>query len=165
MRAALWHRLPANFAEQLAEVAERFEVFHFDDGYDDVLQAADALERLGKRGVFFIVPGWLGMAGFATPSAVKKLAGRGHEIGNHTAHHVWMPKVPLEVQRREVEGAQAALAEITGREPTRFAWPYGQAGDVHTIERFGFRQIRGIDKSEIYAPRLSTAAEIRGRFS
>lgn len=165
MSAALWHRLPSNFEEQLAELAGRCTSFHFDDGYNDVLRAADALEHVEQRGIFFVVSGWLGLPGFATPGDVEELVSRGHEIGNHTAHHVWMPKVPLPVQQREVEEAQAALTQLAGREPTRFAWPYGQAGNTILVSSFGFSQVRGLGKSEIYAPRSSTIAEIRERFS
>lgn len=154
--AALWHRVPSNFEEQLDAVRGHVAEFHFDDGYDDINDVADILEARGLRGVFFIVPGWLGMDGQATDNDVRDLFLRGHEIGNHTMHHVLMSRVPTAVQQAEWRGAQIALCDITGRMPERFAWPYGQAGDVIISET----PVRGIGPDEIYAPRDRSAWEV-----
>lgn len=148
MTAALWHRLSDRFEAELdSALAGGLRTFHFDDGYDDVLRAADALERREQRGIFFVVSGWLGLPGQATKRHIRELADRGHEIGNHTAHHVWMPKVPLAIQAAEVDEAQDALADLVGRPPTRFAWPYGEAGDRGPVRRFD--EVRGISPAEI----------------
>jgi peptidoglycan/xylan/chitin deacetylase (PgdA/CDA1 family) len=153
--AALWHRAPANFVDQLIELKGRVAEYHFDDGYDDVMKVADILEKRLLRGVFFIVPSWLGLEGQATKADVLELHMRGHTIGNHTMHHAWMPKVPVAVQLQEWRAAQIALEDIIGDKPDRFAWPYGLAGHV----TLGIRP-RGIEPHEVYAPRDSTRWDI-----
>ena len=153
--AALWHRIPDNFAEQLGELKGRVSEYHFDDGYEDIMKAADILERRMLRGVFFIVPSWLGLDGQATRADVQELYHRGHTIGNHTMSHAWMPKIPVAVQLAEWQGAQIALGDILGDTPDRFAWPYGQAGHV----TLGIRP-RGIGPEDVYVPRDSTAWDI-----
>lgn len=148
MTAALWHRLSERFEAELeASIAAGVRTFHFDDGYDDVLRAAAALEAREQHGIFFVVSGWLGRPGQATEREIRELVDRGHEIGNHTAHHVWMPKVPAAIQAAEVDEAQDALTRIAGRPPTRFAWPYGDAGDRGPVRRFD--EVRGISSAEV----------------
>ena len=153
--AALWHRVPENFAEQLDQLAGRVGEYHFDDGYGDILKVADMLEERLLTGVFYIVPGWLGLPGQATRGDVAELYHRGHTIGNHTMHHVLMPRVPEPVQVAEWEAGQVAICDIIGIKPDRFAWPYGQAGDVH----IGVTP-RGIQADEVFAPRNMRGWEI-----
>lgn len=154
--AALWHRVPGNFEEQLDALRGHVAEYHFDDGYDDINDVADILEARKLRGVFFIVPGWLGLDGQATDNDVRDLFLRGHEIGNHTMHHVLMSRVPEAVQAAEWRAAQIALCDITGRMPERFAWPYGQAGDQVISDV----PVRGIQPFEVYAPRKLTGYEV-----
>lgn len=155
MRAALWHRLPGNFLEQLdAVIAGGIREFHFDDGYDDIDLAGEELEDRGHRGVFFVVTGWLGLEGFATEADVRSLQERGHEIGNHTAHHVMLTKVAASVVREELRQGEEDLGRITSRWPHRIAWPYGLAPA-------GFDGGRGITEAEVFVPRTMTGHEIR----
>lgn len=121
---ALWHRLPANFEDQLQLVAGRAQAYHFDDGHDDVLRAADGLESCGLRGVFFVVTEWMGCPGYATAAQIGELIRRGHEVGNHTASHPIMNHVSLAEARDEIDRAQCTLAGIVPW-PRRFAWPHG----------------------------------------
>ena len=153
--AALWHRIPEHFEDQLDELAGKVTEYQFDDGYDDIMDVADILENRLIRGVFYIVPGWLGLDGQATKHNVRELYDRGHVIGNHTMHHVLMPRVPVPVQWAEWESAQIALGDILGERPDRFAWPYGQEGHV----TLGIKP-RGIGPHEIYAPRKGTRYDV-----
>ena len=153
--AALWHRIPSNFEDQLDELQGHVTEYQFDDGYDDVMDVADILDTRRLTGVFFIVPGWLGLDGQATKEQVAELYHRGHTIGNHTMHHVLMSRVPMAVQRAEWEAAQVALCDIIGEKPDRFAWPYGQEGEV----TLGV-QPRGIQSFEVFAPRKLSGWEV-----
>lgn len=155
-RVALWHRVPFNFPDQLDALKGKVSEYHFDDGYDDISDVADELEARGIKGVFFIVPGWLGLEGQATDNDVRDLFLRGHDIGNHTMHHVLMSRVPPAVQVAEWRAAQIALCDITGHVPERFAWPYGQAGDEIISEV----EPRGIQPHEVYAPRKLSGWEV-----
>jgi len=59
----------------------------FDDGGAAAMTAADALERRGLRGEFFVTVNYIGRAGFLTRTALLELARRGHRIGSHSCSH------------------------------------------------------------------------------
>lgn len=123
---ALWHQLPPNFEEQLLVIGHKAEAYHFDDGSDDALRAADALEKMGLRGVFFIITNRIGTEGHVSPAMLRELVERGHEIGNHTHTHRFMTDLnPAEVSG-DISMAQHLLADITGIVPVRLAWPHGR---------------------------------------
>lgn len=143
---ALWHRLPENFEEQLGAIGTRAEAYHFDDGYDDVLRAADALDAMGLRGVFFVTSGWIGTPGCVSPAQLRELVARGHEVGNHTRSHPMMTDLTGEEQRAEIASAQVDLSWLLGVHPRRFAWPFGRHDDVgdEVASRFDFVEVRDI---------------------
>lgn len=149
-RIILFHQLPSNHRRMILRYAQRgHDRFDFDDGYDDVLEAADSLENAGKTGTFFIVTGWIGLPGFATEDMLNELVQRGHALGNHTAHHVLLHRVPHSIMLREVEEAQERLAEI-GYRPTRLAFPYGLSDRATraVVRQMGLEP-RGIDADEV----------------
>lgn len=47
-------------------------------------------------------------------------------IGSHTLDHPWLPDLPVEQQRRQVIAGHRRVAELTGRRPDRFSYPYGR---------------------------------------
>jgi hypothetical protein len=59
----------------------------FDDGGVAALTAADALEKRGLRGHFFITVNYMGIQGFMSKRSVLELRRRGHEIGSHSCSH------------------------------------------------------------------------------
>jgi peptidoglycan/xylan/chitin deacetylase (PgdA/CDA1 family) len=59
----------------------------FDDGGASALTAADALERHGFTGHFFITANYIGTRGFVTAQNLRELRGRGHVIGSHSCSH------------------------------------------------------------------------------
>lgn len=143
---ALWHRLVLGFEAQLAIIGPRAEAYHFDDGHDDVLRAADALEAKELRGVFFIVTGRIGTPGWVSAGQLRELVARGHEVGNHTLSHPIMTELDAEAQRVEIATAQSDLADILGASPARFAWPHGrhdETSDV-VVRPFDFIETRDI---------------------
>lgn len=161
--AALWHRLPPYFDEQLEVLVRRVDEFHFDDGYEDVRRAADALEALDRRGVFFIVPTWLRRPTHTTKLRVRQLHQRGHEIGNHTWSHRDVRRMPPELLRYELIRARDWLEDVIGAPVTRLAWPFGlhnRASDAIAAD-VGYPAPRGIEPSEIFAPRSLTGAQIK----
>jgi peptidoglycan/xylan/chitin deacetylase (PgdA/CDA1 family) len=64
----------------------------------------------------------------------------GFSIGAHTVHHVALPFQPPETQRREIVSSRAHLADLLGRAPDAFAYPYGAwNGDTAaTVRDAGF---------------------------
>jgi peptidoglycan/xylan/chitin deacetylase (PgdA/CDA1 family) len=60
----------------------------FDDGGESAYtHAADALEKYGFRGHFFIATDFIDTPGFLKTDQIRELASRGHVIGSHSASH------------------------------------------------------------------------------
>ncbi|HUJ61474.1 MAG TPA: polysaccharide deacetylase family protein [Kofleriaceae bacterium] len=95
----------------------------FDDGPDPVRTPAllDALAELGVKATFFL----LGSAATEHPELVARIARDGHEIGNHTFHHRYLPLVRSREVDRELADTDRAIASVTGCVPTLARPPYG----------------------------------------
>ena len=95
----------------------------FDDGPDPARTPAllDTLAALDVKATFFLV----GSAVDANPALCRRIVAEGHEVGNHTYSH---PYLPLE-RSRDVVGELAqtdrAIAATTGVVPTIARPPYG----------------------------------------
>jgi peptidoglycan/xylan/chitin deacetylase (PgdA/CDA1 family) len=98
----------------------------FDDGGASALTAADALDRRGWRGHFFITTGRIGTPGFLTADQVRELAGRGHEIGSHShSHPTYMGALSASQLASEWRSSRDVLADVLGRPPNSAAVPGG----------------------------------------
>jgi len=64
----------------------------------------------------------------------------GIAIGCHSAHHLWLPLQPPDVQRREVAEGRAALEALLQRPVSSFAYPYGAVAPetVAAVREAGF---------------------------
>jgi peptidoglycan/xylan/chitin deacetylase (PgdA/CDA1 family) len=67
--------------------AHALPVFTFDDGGVSAMGAADALERYGFAGQFFITVNYIGARGFLGQAHLRELVSRGHVIGSHSCSH------------------------------------------------------------------------------
>jgi peptidoglycan/xylan/chitin deacetylase (PgdA/CDA1 family) len=104
----------------------RRAVLTFDDGGASALVAADALERRGWRGHFFITTGRLGSAGFLDEHGVRSLAERGHDVGGHShSHPTYFGRLSRAEQLDEWRRSREALAEILGEAPAGASVPGG----------------------------------------
>jgi peptidoglycan/xylan/chitin deacetylase (PgdA/CDA1 family) len=87
----------------------------FDDGGASALHAAEALERRGWRGHFFITTGRIGTNGFLDAGGVRELAARGHAVGGHShTHPTYMGKLSRSEQLDEWRRSRDALADLLG---------------------------------------------------
>jgi peptidoglycan/xylan/chitin deacetylase (PgdA/CDA1 family) len=62
-------------------------VITFDDGGTSAMTAADALERHGFIGHFFITTNYIGARGFVADRDLRELRARGHVVGSHSCSH------------------------------------------------------------------------------
>jgi peptidoglycan/xylan/chitin deacetylase (PgdA/CDA1 family) len=62
-------------------------VITFDDGGVSAMIAADALERHGFVGHFFVTANYIGARGFLDEAQLRDLHARGHVIGSHSCSH------------------------------------------------------------------------------
>jgi len=98
----------------------------FDDGGASALRAAEALERRGWKGMFFLTTGRLDTRGFLSFDGARELARRGHVVGSHShSHPTYMGKLSREELDREWVQSRELLAEALGAPPAAAAVPGG----------------------------------------
>jgi peptidoglycan-N-acetylglucosamine deacetylase len=99
----------------------------FDDAphpmYEPLL--LDLLKRSNIHATFFVI----GRNARAYPYFVKDMVEQGHEVGNHTYHHVRLPPLPIAKASQELQQASQVIGAITGK-PVRYFRPPG--GDYTT---------------------------------
>lgn len=126
-------------------------LFTFDDGREsNYTVAAPLLESMGARGLFFVVPEFIGLRAQEArdfyysridirglvpsgsgeqwtpmnPEQLADLTRRGHSIGNHTLSHVSLAGLsPSELDRQIRTGAEK-ISSWTQKPVDAFAWPY-----------------------------------------
>ena len=90
-------------------------LFTVDDGGASALHIADALEKRGWIGHFFITTDRIGTPGFLSAGEIRDLDCRGHVLGSHSCSHAsWMSELPEHRLFAEWSGSRARLADITG---------------------------------------------------
>ena len=94
----------------------------FDKFLDQIL---DILDWRGFKGTFFCV------GGMATefPEVVKRIAGRGHEIGCHSFQHVWLNKMSCEELMEDTHRAVDALEQCIGKKVKSYRAPAFSIGE------------------------------------
>ncbi len=123
-----------------------------DDGYASWAEnAAPALIELRLPATFFVSSGLVGLSGDEwrafrrdrlrrtrelQPLTAAQLAWLGgqelFEIGGHTTHHADLASIADEgVIEDEVRRDREALAQLTGRPPRWFAYPFGAPENIH----------------------------------
>ena len=101
----------------------RHIVLSFDDGPDpertprllDVLAAAEV------KAVFFVI----GKRVAKHPAIVRRMATDGHQIGNHSWSHRWLPGVSAHTLAQQIDRCQRAVEDVTGTAPLLARPPYG----------------------------------------
>jgi peptidoglycan/xylan/chitin deacetylase (PgdA/CDA1 family) len=75
------------------------------------------------------------------PADLRTLSGASADaIGGHTVSHSWLPALPIEAQRSEIEGCRASLQALGAGEVRSFSYPYGAFTDetVAAVRECGF---------------------------
>ncbi|ADV66723.1 polysaccharide deacetylase family protein [Deinococcus maricopensis] len=88
----------------------------------------DTLRRAGVHATFFCI----GRNAEAYPYFVRDMVAQGHEVANHTYHHVRLPELSAAQVREELSQANAVLQGITGR-PVRYFRPPGGEYSAQTL--------------------------------
>jgi peptidoglycan/xylan/chitin deacetylase (PgdA/CDA1 family) len=148
--AALYKITPRQFDEHLDAIARAREgsphplsvTVTFDDGGVSGLAAAEALEKRGLAGHFFVTVNYIGTRGFLTRSEIAQLRRRGHRVGSHSCSHplrmghcAWLQLVDEWVRSRavlsDILGEDVHLGSVPGGDfAPRVAKAAAQAGYV-----------------------------------
>jgi peptidoglycan/xylan/chitin deacetylase (PgdA/CDA1 family) len=96
----------------------------FDDGPDPewTPRVLDLLEREGVRGAFFLI----GRRAETAPAIARRIAGAGHDLGNHTWSHTSLWRCGPRDTEREIQDGHTAIAQAAGAPPRFFRPPWGK---------------------------------------
>lgn len=96
----------------------------FDDGPDPewTPRVLDMLEEAGMQATFFMI----GRQAQLAPGVVRRIAGAGHAVGNHTYSHRHPWLMGECAARAEVRDGASALSDLLGRPPHLYRPPHGR---------------------------------------
>jgi probable sporulation protein (polysaccharide deacetylase family) len=94
-------------------------------GNEHLEQILNTLDHHQVKTTFFLDGSWVKKY----PDLARKIAERGHEIGNHAYSHPDMSKLSAERIRQEIGKTQAIIKQTTGITPRLFAPPSGAFQD------------------------------------
>jgi len=101
-------------------------VITFDDGYEETHRVAwPLLKRFGFPATVFVMPGEVGLKGFATWQQIIEMSGNGLTIGSHTMHHSYLPRLAEELVDEELRASRRAIEERIGRPVEFLSYPVG----------------------------------------
>ncbi len=123
----------------------------FDDGPHPVYtqQILDILDKEKVKATFFVV----GEMSEKYPDLVNAEIKAGHNVGNHTYHHVNLTKILEPDVATEIKACGETLQRITGKMPHLFRPPGGDydAGIAATSELLGYTIVLWTDDPGDYA--------------
>ena len=127
---------------QFANVANRKVFILTDSGVPEqyAQTVLDTLDRYNVKITFFVT----GNFAKGHPDIVQQFVARGHEIGNHSYHHVHLLTAGLKEIWEEVAPANDLLEQVAGVRPTLYRPPYGNShGRIRAVvEGSGLKVIR-----------------------
>lgn len=100
------------------QVALSFDAAWGDEQTDTLLKI---LEEYNVKATFFLVGQWVDNY----PDDVKKIAEKGHDIGNHSNTHPYMTQLSTADMTGEIQACNEKIKAITGNDVTLFRAPYG----------------------------------------
>ena len=138
----------------------------FDDGGAGACHTADAIEKAGFRGTFFVTSTFVGQPAFVTAAQARDLHNRGHIIGSHGAtHRGRMNRMPADRLSREWADSVAALSSIIGTAIRTASVPSGYYSPrvAQAAAAEGIREI--FTQEPTTRVRQSFGCEVVGRFT
>lgn len=84
----------------------------------------DVLDKYNVKGTFFIMGGWINYSD-DNVEKLKDIAGRGHEIGNHSYMHPSFSKISEQKMEEEIRKTDEVIKKYTGKDTVLFRFPSG----------------------------------------
>ena len=109
-------------------------------GAEDFNQIMEILDKHQIKTTFFMTGEWVQKY----PDCVKMLVEKGHDLGNHSASHPDMTKLPKEKQKEQIISVHNQVKELTGYEMELFRPPYGAYNNdvIRTCYEVGYFPIQ-----------------------
>ncbi|MEU9121790.1 polysaccharide deacetylase family protein [Streptomyces sp. NPDC048506] len=130
----------------------------FDDGYADFLSGAlPVLRRHGCTATVFVLPGLPGgenswdplgpRKALLTDDGIRAVVDAGMEVASHGLRHQNLTTADEAALERETADSRRRLAELTGRAPDGFCYPYGavDARAVGAVRAAGYGYACAVD--------------------
>jgi polysaccharide deacetylase family sporulation protein PdaB len=126
------------------ETTQKVVALTFDDGpYPPYTgQVLDVLKEYHVPATFFVV----GQNVEKYPELVKRISVEGHQLGNHTYHHVDLLKVDRKVIAEEIDNTNKAIVAATGISPHLMRPPHGFR-DPAVMEMMAERNLKVVEWS------------------
>ena len=109
-------------AYYLGDTSQKVIYLTFDCGYENgyTEQILDALKKHNAPAAFFVVGHMIESA----PNIVRRMAGEGHIVGNHTYHHPDMSSISEQAAfQKELDSLAELYRQTTGKPLSRFYRP------------------------------------------
>ena len=100
------------------QVALSFDAAWGNEQTDTLLEI---LDKYKVKCTFFLVGDWVDNF----PESVKKIAEKGHDVGNHSNTHPHMTGLSTSDMTGEIQACNEKIKKITGKDTTLFRAPYG----------------------------------------
>ncbi len=127
-----------------AKTTQKVVALTFDDGpyppYTE--QVLDVLKEYNVPATFFVV----GKNVEKYPELVKRIADEGHQIGNHTYHHIDLLKANRKVIAEEIDNTSKAILSAAGISPRLMRPPHGFR-DPAVMEMMAERNMKVVEWS------------------
>lgn len=119
--------------------AQKLAALTFDDGPESIVtpQILDILDDYDIKATFFV----LGQNAARFEDVLKDIYDRGHEIGNHSWSHKYLPKISKSSKENEILKTEQLLVDVLGDYTSIFRPPYGavKAQDKQLIDSLGYK--------------------------
>jgi probable sporulation protein (polysaccharide deacetylase family) len=114
-------------------------VVNVDWGEEFLPEMLEVCRQHDVRLTFFVTGRWAGKF----PELLRQMAEDGHEIGNHGFGHPHPDQLSVELNRQDIQRAEAVIQEIISRRTALFAPPYGERGPavLEAAESAGYRTV------------------------
>jgi peptidoglycan/xylan/chitin deacetylase (PgdA/CDA1 family) len=95
----------------------------FDDGPNPAAtpQLLEVLAKHRAKATFFFIGDFVRRE----PTLAREVMAAGHTVGNHTQHHLWLPRHPARTIREELRACNETLEDTLGVKATLFRPPHG----------------------------------------
>jgi len=127
-----------------SDTSKKIVALTFDDGpyspYTE--QVLDVLKEYNVPATFFLI----GQNAEKYPKLVKRIASEGHQLGNHTYHHIDLLKANPKTIAEEVDRTSKIITAITGIVPSVVRPPHGFRDPV-VMEMMAERGLRVVEWS------------------